>query len=45
MDNFQLSFKIPSKGEIRRAIELSQENPDELTDRELWILEALGGDW
>ena len=45
MDNFQLSFKIPSKGEINRAIELAQENPDELTDRELWILETLGSDW
>jgi len=45
MDNFQLSFRIPSKGEIKRAIELAQESPEELTDRELWILEALGGDW
>ena len=45
MDNFQLNFRIPSKGEIKRAIILAQESPDELTDRELWILEVLGGDW
>ena len=45
MDNFRLSFKIPPKGEIKRAVELAQESPEELTDRELWILDLLGGDW
>ncbi|MEK6957633.1 MAG: hypothetical protein AABW99_01485 [archaeon] len=41
-----MSFSIqsPNRGEIVRAIE-AIENGEELTDRELWILEGLGGDF
>ena len=41
----KFNFQLPSREEIRRAIELAQENPEELTDRELWILEEFGGDY
>ena len=43
MKNF--NFQIPSKGELRRALGLAHSNPEELTDRELWILEEFGGDF
>ncbi len=38
------SIQSPSRGEIIRAI-AAIENGEELTDRELWILEGFGGDF
>ena len=39
-----IEIKLPTGEEIRNAIELAETNPEELTDRELWILEEFGGD-
>ena len=40
----KLNILLPSGEEIRAALKLAQTNPEELTDRELWILEEFGGD-
>ncbi len=37
------TIQAPSRGEIIRALKASGVG-EELTDRELWILEELGGD-
>jgi len=40
----KLNILFPSGDEIIQAIKLARTNPDELTDRELWILEEFGED-
>jgi len=40
----KLNILLPSGEEIIEAIKLARTNPNELTDRELWILEEFGGD-
>ena len=42
--NFQ-NFQFPTREEIRMAEELARTNPENLTDRELWILKEVGGDF
>ena len=32
----------PSQGEIKLALQAARHNPEELTDRELWILKEFG---
>ena len=39
-----IKIQLPTVEEILNTIKLAQTNPDELTDRELWILEEFGGD-
>jgi len=41
MVNF--SFVLPSGEEVKRALRLAKASPEELTDRELWILDEFGG--
>ncbi len=36
---------LPTREEIISSLRLAQANPEELSDRELWILEELGGDF
>ncbi|MFH1586444.1 MAG: hypothetical protein ABID38_01145 [Candidatus Diapherotrites archaeon] len=42
--NFQ-NIQLPTRGEIRMAEELARSNPENLTDRELWILKETVGDF
>jgi len=39
------NFQLPNREEIRMAEELARTNPENLTDRELWILKGAGGDF
>ena len=39
-----MNFQNPRRGEIRMAEDLARTNPENLTDRELWILKDAGGD-
>ncbi|MFH1586313.1 MAG: hypothetical protein ABID38_00485 [Candidatus Diapherotrites archaeon] len=41
----QLNIQLPTREEIRMAEELAQTDPENLTDRELWILRDIGGDF
>ena len=40
----KLNILLPTAEEIINTIKLAQTNPDELTDREIWILREFGGD-
>ncbi|MFH1586608.1 MAG: hypothetical protein ABID38_02000 [Candidatus Diapherotrites archaeon] len=42
--NFQ-NIQLPTREEIRMVEELARSNPENLTDRELWILKETGGDF
>ncbi|MFH1587494.1 MAG: hypothetical protein ABID38_06570 [Candidatus Diapherotrites archaeon] len=39
------NIQLPTREEIRMAEELARKNPENLTDRELWILKDAGGDF
>ena len=39
-----LNIPAPKQGELKNALQTMQNNPEDLTDRELWILkEFVGG--
>ena len=42
MKILDLSFMVPSSGELKDAVHSSEVNPEELTDRQLWILKEFG---
>jgi hypothetical protein len=40
-----MKIKFPNSEEILQAIKLGKEFPEELSDREIWILNNLEGDF
>jgi hypothetical protein len=40
-----MKINFPNSEEIIQAVKLAKEFPEELSNRELWILNSLGGDF
>jgi len=38
-----IAFSPPNRGEIRNAVQTLQNNPEDLSERELWILKEFAG--